>query len=537
MTLKRFERAKLTAEQKEEIDDIALEFADLIVANELKAKLNSEQMTAQDNARTEAIAAGKQGNDLVNAIAKALVLTRDQQAAQAEVEKLKTQFATKTFELLTPEQRQKLRDPDYELALKLFVGDGEPMNQIKAHQLFRRAADRGHTLAKTFVGIRYIHGNYGIQRDFRQALFWFNSAMPELRFLAESGDPVAQMQYGLLLQFGLVISFEDPETLIDKPAAMRWYRKSAEQGYPEALVLVGSLYSSGEGVAKDDAQAVKWYRLAAEKNNASGQFNLGLAYANGQGVVKDEVEAVKWYRKAADQGHAYAQHNLGVSYATGSGVEQDDIEALKWFNKSAEKSHSYAQRSLGAVYALGRGVEQDHAEALKWYALAAEQGNAPAQYRLALIYYNGIGVAKNELEAFKWCRKSAEQDYASAQHSLGFMYDEGIGVDKNAVEAVKWYRLAAEQGDANAQNNLGHMYAAGTGVIEDDAEAVKWFRLAAEQGHAKAQKSLGYLYAKGIGVEKNEVEAVKWYRKASNSADPSIANAAKNALRKMGYSE
>ena len=455
MTLKRFEKAKLTAEQKEKIDDLAFEFADLIVENELKAKPTVQQEAAQADARKKAIAAGKKGKELHDAIAKGLVLTRDQQAAQAEAEKLRTQFATKTFELLTEEQRQRLLDPDYELALKLFVGGSETMNQVKANQLFRRAAGRGHTLANTFVGTRFIYGNYGIERDFSQAIFWFDSAMPELRFLAESGDPIAQMQYGLLLQFGLVISFEDPESLIDKPAAMRWYRKSAEQGYPKALVLIGSLYSSGEGVAKDDVEAVKWYRLAAEKNNASGQFNLGLSYANGHGVVKDEVEAVKWYRKAANQGHAYAQHNLGVSYATGLGVEQDNSEALKWFKKSAEKGHSYAQRSLAAVYAIGRGVEQNHAEALKWYRLAAEQGSAPAQYRLALIYHNGTGVAKNDREAVKWCRKSAEQDFASAQNSLGYMYDEGIGVDKNAVEAVKWYRLAANQGDANAQNNLG----------------------------------------------------------------------------------
>ncbi|HCN10096.1 MAG TPA: hypothetical protein DIT01_19390, partial [Lentisphaeria bacterium] len=51
-------------------------------------------------------------------------------------------------------------------------------------------------------------------------------------------------------------------------------------------------------VPQDDAEAVKWFRKAAEQGYPQAQYNLGVAYANGEGVPEDDVAAVKWYRKA-----------------------------------------------------------------------------------------------------------------------------------------------------------------------------------------------------------------------------------------------
>ena len=71
---------------------------------------------------------------------------------------------------------------------------------------------------------------------------------------------------------------------------------------------------------EDDAAAVKWFRKAAEQGGADAQFFLGVMYAKGEGVLEDDAEAVKWYRKAAEQGYAGAQFNLGRMYANGDGV-------------------------------------------------------------------------------------------------------------------------------------------------------------------------------------------------------------------------
>ena len=57
-------------------------------------------------------------------------------------------------------------------------------------------------------------------------------------------------------------------------------------------------------------EAIKWYRKSAEQGNEFAQERMGYCYENGYGVKKDKQEAVKWYRKAANQGNESAKKSL-----------------------------------------------------------------------------------------------------------------------------------------------------------------------------------------------------------------------------------
>ena len=72
------------------------------------------------------------------------------------------------------------------------------------------------------------------------------------------------------------------------------------------------MYEKGEKSYEkgDYSEALRWYRKSAEQGNASGQNDLGYMYENGYGVSKDYSEAVKWYRKAARQGLEAAKNHL-----------------------------------------------------------------------------------------------------------------------------------------------------------------------------------------------------------------------------------
>jgi TPR repeat protein len=153
----------------------------------------------------------------------------------------------------------------------------------------------------------------------------------------------------------------------------------------------------GKNIEKQDyVEAVKWLRKSAEQGNADAQASLGAIYLFGKGVEQDYVEAVKWLRKSAEQGNADAQYNLGMAYDLGKGVEQDYVEAVKWYRRSAEQGDADAQYNLGEIYLFGKGVEQDYVEAVKWYRRSAEQGNADAQYNLGVFYAKGEGVPKSD---------------------------------------------------------------------------------------------------------------------------------------------
>ena len=115
----------------------------------------------------------------------------------------------------------------------------------------------------------------------------------------------------------------------DKTKAERQYHKAVD------------FYAAGKL-----KKAVKWIRKAAGLGYPDAQYNLGAMYANGKGVEQSYIEAAVWYHKAADQGHARAQYNLGGMYFRGHGFTQSTIEAAKWFRLAEAQSHVEAQSRL-----------------------------------------------------------------------------------------------------------------------------------------------------------------------------------------------
>ncbi len=81
----------------------------------------------------------------------------------------------------------------------------------------------------------------------------------------------------------------------DYGEALKFYRKSAEDGIIDALYKIGRMYELGEGIPKADInEAIKWYREAAEAGDLQARNRLkdfGLSY----GINQD---ATKKYRKA-----------------------------------------------------------------------------------------------------------------------------------------------------------------------------------------------------------------------------------------------
>ncbi len=336
--------------------------------------------------------------------------------------------------------------------------------------------------------------------------------------LANHGNPIAQVNLGLLYLEGKGISADDEK-------ASYWIQKAANQGNAHAQGSLGFMYSNGRGVPRNDVEAVRWYKSGAELGSSYAQGHLGIMYATGRGVSKDESEAVNFFRKAADRGEAIAQANLAYSYETGRGVAKDEMEAFNWYSKSAAQDNAFAQNNLGIMYFKGSGVHRDEAEAFKFFKRSADQGFAAGQYSIAMVLSGGFGVTKDERQAFTWALKSAQQNHAAAQNYVGYLYSHGKGVLLNHALAMSWYRKSAAQGNAVAQANIGKSYRNGLAVVKSDQEAFNWYRLSAEQGYANAQKELGDSYRTGRGVTKDEDEAVVWYRKAIAGGDLSATNA------------
>lgn len=123
--------------------------------------------------------------------------------------------------------------------------------------------------------------------------------------------------------------------------------EGAKSGNGDIAFVLGTMYSAGLGVPRDDVQAVRWYRKAADAGNTMAMSNLGFMFHNGHGVRKDDVQAVRWLRKAADTGNTMAMVNLGLMYDQGlGGLPKDDMQAVSWYRKAAEAGSPRAVEAL-----------------------------------------------------------------------------------------------------------------------------------------------------------------------------------------------
>ena len=65
---------------------------------------------------------------------------------------------------------------------------------------------------------------------------------------------------------------------------------------------MGFIYDNGQGVPQNDKEAVKWYRKSAEQGYLDAQNNLGMMYMVGEGVPQDNIYAHAWFNIAASNG-------------------------------------------------------------------------------------------------------------------------------------------------------------------------------------------------------------------------------------------
>jgi hypothetical protein len=140
--------------------------------------------------------------------------------------------------------------------------------------------------------------------------------------------------------------------------------------------VVGKCYHFCWGVVKDNAEAARLYRLSAEQGYADAQVDLGSMVQFGcPGVMQDIAEAMRLYRLAAAQGDVHAQVDLAIMFQEGFQVAQDYEEAARLFRLAAAQGEGWAQLSLGKLFHHGEGVAKDRAEAIRWYRLAAAHGH------------------------------------------------------------------------------------------------------------------------------------------------------------------
>lgn len=119
--------------------------------------------------------------------------------------------------------------------------------------------------------------------------------------------------------------------------ALKWFRRAAAQGDPDAQNSLGQMYEDGEGVQQNYLLAAKWYRRAAEHvpdlgGAGQGRNNLGLLYLDGLGVPKNYVQAYMWFRLAGSNDNlSYAKSHMNSAQ-----ILEAERMAMDWKGRHPE---------------------------------------------------------------------------------------------------------------------------------------------------------------------------------------------------------
>ncbi|EGP08093.1 hypothetical protein CSIRO_2691 [Bradyrhizobiaceae bacterium SG-6C] len=158
------------------------------------------------------------------------------------------------------------------------------------------------------------------------------------------------------------------------------WRKAADKGSTSAMVELGVAYTTGAGVAKDEAAAAKLFERAAQGGNPRGVSNL--AALTGKGAAPADAARSRALLAKAAETNAEAQFQLGLMLQDGVGGPKDDVGARNLFEKAAAQDHPGALERMGAFAKAGRGGPQDSSAAKSYYEKAAALGNDEAKAAL-----------------------------------------------------------------------------------------------------------------------------------------------------------
>ncbi|MDQ8020241.1 MAG: tetratricopeptide repeat protein [Moraxellaceae bacterium] len=279
-------------------------------------------------------------------------------------------------------------------------------------------------------------------------------------------------------------------------AALQADWSAADQGNPNAMLVMAERYMQGKGVAKDAAQARAWLVKAAEAGNAEAMFRLGEAHEM-RWPPFDYGQARLWYGKAAEAGHAGGMAGLGAMHINGQGGPVNDAQARLWFERAAQAGNGRGMNGMASLYEEARGgMPKNMALSTQWRDRALATGDVRAMLAVGWQVIGGERTGRETpAQALNLIRQAADAGWPVAMHYMGYVYMEGKGgLEKNDVIALDWFHRAADLGVADAMVSIGYLQERGRGGLKaSNALAIDWYRKAAEAGSETGRRNLQIL--------------------------------------------
>jgi len=424
----------------------------------------------------------------------------------------------------------------------------------KALNSFKKAHDDGDSNGTLNIGVIYAKGGPGIEKNLALAHEYFEIAGNKQNVLAlknnaqmykaennyfqaielnskaaELGDANAMFELGTYYERGL------PNVQIDNLAALKYFVKAAELGYPEARIKIVAMCLDGRAkmadrkFALDLMEKLLKHGTAEEVAKIRPQFAqdaslYGQALQLGHGVYTDIYQALRYYKKADTLGNSYAAYAIGCIYQSGidpSKKEADIIECLMrarkehpdantrlikiWNHRALSSMDSEANFRLGECYELGfPGVSKNNMLAFNYYVLANHSDHPEAKKKLLAMCLDGRAEAvdiKQTLTLMEEFIKTGNTEvatqlksrYAFSASSYAERLQFGRDNSKPDIDqAIYYYKKSDEYGGFFAPYALGCIYHSKTQrpSNEELKVIVEYFLRARERNYQEANKPL-----------------------------------------------
>lgn len=253
---------------------------------------------------------------------------------------------------------------------------------------------------------------------------------------AAGGEALGATLAGHILLNGL------SERGVDDAAAVRWLRRAAEAGEPDALIILSRLATTRRG-GLEPFQARAFLAQAAEGGDERAAHEYGL-YLMNEGDPGAASQAVDWLRMAAESGRteAFADYAEALGdWVHGPG----DLEAARtWYERAGEAGDGLSAAIAAAMYINGEGGAADPERGVQLMRMGAELGAPSAMGSYALLLFQGApGLPADPVRAADWARRGAEAGDGEAQFLYAYALASGDGAVQDLQRAYYWTRRAA----------------------------------------------------------------------------------------------
>ena len=336
-------------------------------------------------------------------------------------------------------------NPYFQGLLGIYLRSGEAGSQVNIG-LSRQWSESAHRKGHPF-GTYNLANLAMLKSDFEGATRLYQDAALLLQRQASEGDPVAMYCMG-------EIDFQVIPTNL--PRALGLFKRSAEQGYPQAQATIGTLYLKGlPGLLKKDTkEGISLLSKAVTAKSLTARFNLGMAYYNGDGVEKNLLKASQWLRLAVRQNFPEAKYSLGLLLLDGEGgISKSTTEGLRLLREAADEGHVMAREYL-SKRGSGSSPATGSPPSSPPVSTPRDNLNDKEVLEQARKYYTGVGMPQDFLKAYQLFLPLAKGGNPVAARFIGLMKLTGKGTSRDPAVAKEWLSLAAQRGDETAKRLL-----------------------------------------------------------------------------------